>query len=567
MRTKRVVLGMLPLLGFTALSGGCGLILGLDQFTEGAVSSTSTSSSTGSTGGTGGMGAGGMGTGGMGAGGGTSGTGGAMCMPGAVEACYDGPLPTRTVGTCKDGKHTCKDDGSGWGPCAGEVLPKEDDCSTAADENCDGVPCGGTLWAERFGDNTSETGRAVTVDAAGNIYIVGDFGGTMKFGSTAPLIASGTDIFVAKLDPAGKPVWAKQLGAGGAHRADSIARDLGGNLVIAGTTDTATDFGGGTALPAGIFVVKLDATGAYLWSKTYGGATNIGNGNAVAAVDAKGNVLIAATFEGTAVFDGMPLTSMGNKDIALAKLSAADGTGIWSHRFGDVQFQRVNGIAVDANGSAIITGQFYGNVNFSGYNLTDSGTGDIFIAKFDTDGKNSWSNSSGDATTQRMVAVAIDSLGAPVFTGSLGTSAFGLTSVGSWDAVVIKTKSNGVMSWGSHFGNAGDPGSGVGFAIATDTNDGVVLGGQFTNSVTFGSATFTSTGKYNAFIARLDNQGTPIWSRAFGDSDPNAFDFVGGVALAPSGEVVVTGNITGTVDLGTGSLASPGALFVAKLAH
>ena len=566
MRTKRLVLGMLPLLGFTALSGGCGLILGLDQFTEGSATSTSTSSSSGSTGGTGGMGTGGMGTGG-----GTSGTGGSMCVPSAVEACYDGPMPTRAVGTCKDGKHTCNPDGSGWGACVGAVLPKADDCSTTDDENCDGVPCSETLWAKRFGDDTSETSRAVTVDAAGNIYVVGDFGGTMKFGSTAPLIASGTDIFVAKLDPAGKPIWAKQLGAGGIHRAYSIARDASGNLVLAGTADTATDYGGGADLAAGIFVVKLDPAGAHVWSKTYGGATNILGGNASAAVDAKGDVLLAASFEGTVNFDGAALTSMGSKDIALAKLSGVDGSGIWSHRFGDALSQRVLGIALDTQGSAIITGSFNGSVDFTelmlgNQKLVDAGQGDIFTAKFDTTGKHSWSSSWGDTTFQQARAIAVDSLGGPMFTGSLGTSAFGLTSVGSSDALVAKRTSSGQAAWANSFGNAADPGDGLGFAIAADATGGAVFGGWFNNTISFGSTTFTSTGKYNAFVTRLDGQGALIWSRAFGDSDINAGDSVTGIALAPGGEVIMIGNVAATVDFGPGPLAPPGHVFVAKLA-
>lgn len=566
MRTKRLMLGMLPVLGFTALNSGCGVILGLDQFSESAATSGTTGSSGGSTGGSGGTGTGSTTTATAGTGGGT------MCTPSSVEACYDGPAATRATGTCKDGKHTCKVDGSGWGACVGEVLPKTDDCSTTADENCDGVPCGGTLWAERFGDDTSETGRAVAVDDAGNVYVTGDFSGTMKFGSLAPLIASGTDIFVAKMDPAGKSIWAKQLGAAGIHRAYSIARDASGNLIVAGTADTGTDYGGGAALAAGIFVVKLDSAGAHVWSKTYGGATNISNGNASATVDTKGDVLLAASFEGSVNFDGTALTTMGSKDIAIAKLAGADGSGIWSRRFGDAQSQRVFGIAADAQGSAIITGTFNGTVDFTelmlgNQKLVDAGQGDIFAAKFDADGKHSWSNSWGDTTFQQARAVAIDSLGGPMFTGVLGTSAFGLTSVGSSDALVVKRTSSGQASWAKGFGNASDPGSGLGFAIAADATGGAVFGGWFPNSIDFGGSTFTSTGKYNAFIARLDDQGAPVWSRAFGDTNVDAAgDSVSGIALTPGGEVIMIGNITATVDFGPGPLAPPGHVFIAKLA-
>jgi hypothetical protein len=283
-------------------------------------------------------------------------------------------------------------------------------------------------------------------------------------------------------------------------------------------------------------------------------------------------VLLAASFEGIVNFDGTDLTSMGNKDIALAKLSGATGSGVWSRRFGDGQSQRVFGLAVDARGSPIITGSFYGSVDFTelmlgNQKLVDVGQGDIFAAKFDTDGKHSWSNSWGDATGQQARAVAVDAAGGSMFTGEVGKSAIGLTSIGLSDALVVKRKSNGQPSWAKNFGNAGDSGSGLGFAITADATGGAVFGGWFSNTITVGSNTFTSTGKYNALIARLDNQGTPIWSRAFGDTNVDAAgDNVSGIALAPTGEIIMIGNITETVDFGPGPLAPPGHLFVAKLA-
>ncbi len=68
----------------------------------------------------------------------TSTSSGAPCTPGALQTCYSGPEGTVDVGTCKAGVMTCNADGSGFGPCTGEVLPAAEDCTTAFDENCDG---------------------------------------------------------------------------------------------------------------------------------------------------------------------------------------------------------------------------------------------------------------------------------------------------------------------------------------------------------------------------------------------------------------------------------------------
>ncbi len=44
---------------------------------------------------------------------------------------------TRGVGECRDGQQTCLADGSGWGPCDGEVTPAAEQCN-GLDDNCNG---------------------------------------------------------------------------------------------------------------------------------------------------------------------------------------------------------------------------------------------------------------------------------------------------------------------------------------------------------------------------------------------------------------------------------------------
>jgi hypothetical protein len=100
------------------------------------VTGTTTTESTGGTGGTGGADTGGS-TGGNG---GTGGSGGGLaCTPGAIENCYEGPSGTAGVGICKGGQRVCAVDGSGFGPCEGQVLPVDESCATPGDDDCDGV--------------------------------------------------------------------------------------------------------------------------------------------------------------------------------------------------------------------------------------------------------------------------------------------------------------------------------------------------------------------------------------------------------------------------------------------
>ena len=54
------------------------------------------------------------------------------CTPGAVHGCYSGAVGTAGVGSCKAGTHTCNSQGTGFGPCVGEVVPGDEGCAAFA---------------------------------------------------------------------------------------------------------------------------------------------------------------------------------------------------------------------------------------------------------------------------------------------------------------------------------------------------------------------------------------------------------------------------------------------------
>lgn len=63
---------------------------------------------------------------------------GCSCVPGTVVSCYSAAPETEGVGLCQGGTQTCNADGTGYGPCQGEVTPSAELCASAADEDCNG---------------------------------------------------------------------------------------------------------------------------------------------------------------------------------------------------------------------------------------------------------------------------------------------------------------------------------------------------------------------------------------------------------------------------------------------
>jgi hypothetical protein len=240
---------------------------------------------------------------------------------------------------------------------------------------------------------------------------------------------------------------------------------------------------------------------------------------------------------------------------------------LWSKRFGDGVGQRAYSVAVDASGNVIVTGHFWGTVDFGGGALTSAGYNDIFVAKFGSDGAHLWSKRFGDGNNQEAYSVAVDASGNVIVTGDFwGAVDFGggtLTSAGDWDIFVAKFGSaDGAYIWSKRFGDVSYQHA---QALAVDASGNVIVTGWFDGTVGFGGGTLTSAGNYDIFIAKLGSaDGAHLWSKRFGDG---SHQFANAVAVDASGNAFLTGNFEGAVDFGGGTLTSAGTydIFVAKL--
>jgi hypothetical protein len=146
---------------------------------------------------------------------------------------------------------------------------------------------GRTLAAAAFGGQR-ETGAAfgnhapagIAVDPAGNVVIVGSFTGNMKFGNTAELNLTpvgANDAFIAKLDPAFAPLWAKRMGSRGFVGVAAVALTASNDVVVVGahngtTTGAAVISGPNDNSLPNAYLLRLDGTtGAVQFARSYGG--------------------------------------------------------------------------------------------------------------------------------------------------------------------------------------------------------------------------------------------------------------------------------------------------------
>jgi len=125
-------------------------------------------------------------------------------------------------------------------------------------------PDGQRLWLRQWGTPNKDTGYALATDAAGNIYVAGY--------STGPLYGTpqgNRDVFLAKFDPDGHPLWGRQFGTAGHDQGWGLVADPAGNLYVAGETGGPLD-GNEHQGELDVFVSKYDAAGNRLWTTQWG---------------------------------------------------------------------------------------------------------------------------------------------------------------------------------------------------------------------------------------------------------------------------------------------------------
>ncbi|MEQ8907935.1 MAG: SBBP repeat-containing protein [Vicingaceae bacterium] len=292
-------------------------------------------------------------------------------------------------------------------------------------------PSGNFVWAKSFGGSSFDNGVSIQVDASGNIYTLGGFQGTVDFdpgaGTTNLTSAGNADIFVQKLDPSGNFIWAKSFGGSSFDTGFSITVDASGNVFSTGRFIGITDFdpGAGTANLTSssggydVFVQKLDASGNFLWAKSFGGYSyEVGHS---ITIDASGNVYTTGLFNANVDFDPGTgtsyLSSNGSSDIFIQKLDAS-GNFIWAKSFGgsftDIGYSNT----VDASGNVYSTGRFVGTVDFDPgagtANLSSSGLAglrDVFVQKLDPSGNFLWAKSFGGSSNDEPRSITVDASG------------------------------------------------------------------------------------------------------------------------------------------------------------
>ena len=209
------------------------------------------------------------------------------------------------MGDCQAGTQACNAQGTAYGPCVGEVVPQLETCALPGDEDCDGQvnESGASCACVPFSTASCYSGPMNTLNVgickAGTqtCNVQGTAYGPCM-GDVVPQAencgTSGDDDCDGVVNDGCNAIWTKTFGDASDQDIYDVAVDAQGNIVVVGQFVGSVDFGGGVLTTptsnADIFVAKYDAQGTHLWSKRFG--ANGTDGARSVAVDASGSIIV-----------------------------------------------------------------------------------------------------------------------------------------------------------------------------------------------------------------------------------------------------------------------------------
>ncbi len=258
---------------------------------------------------------------------------------------------------------------------------------------------------------------AVDVDGSGNVYIGGYFYDALFDPSGSNEASNYLDIFVVKLNTSGDFQWIYRTEGGATkmpdYQVNDIKVDSNGNINLWGSYREPNSYNldfeegpGVTEIPStdqlSSFILQLNSSGNFNWVKTFIADNGASIGKVISEsmeLDSNDNIYMYGSARGLVAFDDANPTvktdfsSPSTSGVFLLKLNK-NGDFAWINPLHKTEdYLQLSQITVDTNDDILITGSFYGSIDFdatAGENIlsyTSSGGGsNVFFAKYQSNG-------------------------------------------------------------------------------------------------------------------------------------------------------------------------------------
>lgn len=251
-------------------------------------------------------------------------------------------------------------------------------------------------WAKKYLGSSDDGTLKPKIDSQGNLHIIGKYKNTLEVEGKQILKTTGNnpEPYILKLDRNGNYIWAKSFNENLALNAISvnsksevfIVGDFKGSLTINGNileSEGVED----------IFYAKYDKNGQFLWVKTIAGKVEDKCHNI--ETDKLGNVYLAGIMSDNAKFDmlNVNIKTTNGKSIFVAKINDTDGKMDWVKNISYLKdidathFTTVQLLKLNTNGEPYIFGTMINSLSIESKEIINVNGLFRYIVKFDTQGK------------------------------------------------------------------------------------------------------------------------------------------------------------------------------------
>ncbi|MCX6842355.1 MAG: T9SS type A sorting domain-containing protein [candidate division WOR-3 bacterium] len=189
---------------------------------------------------------------------------------------------------------------------------------------------GEQLWIQVYGGSNDDMAYSIARNSDGGFIVAG---ATYSFGSGVP------NAYVLRTDSLGDTLWTRTYGGAGEDYAFSARQTADSGFIICGTTYS---YGAGQS---DIYLVKTNAAGDTQWTRTYGGAEHE-HGHSILQTADSGYLICGTTYSFGA----------GDADIWLIRTDA-NGDTLWTRTFGGDSSDLGHSVAQTADHGFILCGQ------------------------------------------------------------------------------------------------------------------------------------------------------------------------------------------------------------------
>lgn len=453
-------------------------------------------------------------------------------------------------------------------------------------------------WVHSFASSQDIEMTSMSLSVIGEVFIAGTFHGTVDFdpGPGDSLLTSGPSdtSFIAKYTPAGALVWAYRLVGSGDVQINDIVVDPMSQIGVVGSFEGTTDLDPGAGVfqvtskgGHDIFVLRLLTDGNLQWAWADGdGEDDMG---LAITTDSRSALYITGKFEGRIYFQAgeSPVyewSSIGGTDVFAARFNNA-GTLFWARVFGGDEDDVGTDIDLDGGDNVFVVGTFAGTADldplWTSSDTQSNGRDDIFVSVMTQFGESRYQTHVGGTGNESNAKVLVQLDGAFYVSGEFAetieldtfNNGQNVASQGGRDLFIVR--------FGPAPGRNFEWGFGIGGAqteslagLAMDGFGSVYMLGTFGDRVDFdpseAAAELTSSGAADIFLVKYAPWGQ--FRQVQGMINPQD-DRASDIAIHTSNNVLIGGEFSGTIDLGSGLSVDSGqpdgvySVFVARYAR